>query len=77
MLIAGIGCAQNVPKDLLWQIGKRIGILELLQFDTHCGELSLDEMEPDSQFLLIVEAQLELSCCCRRNGLTNLYRHVG
>jgi hypothetical protein len=38
---------------LFWQIGKRIGILELLRFDTRCGELSLSEMELDSQYLLI------------------------
>jgi hypothetical protein len=38
--IAIIDLVQNVPKDLLGQVGN---VLELLLFDTRCCELRLDE----------------------------------
>jgi hypothetical protein len=41
--IARIDHVQNVPKDLLWHVGKSIGVFELLRFDTSHSELRLDE----------------------------------
>jgi hypothetical protein len=38
--------------------------------DTRRGELCLDEVEPDSWFLLIIGTEFDLSCCCRPDGLT-------
>ena len=56
---------QNVPKDLLGQAGKGIGIFKFLLFDSCCCKLGLDEAEPNMRFLLIVGTKFNLrSCCC-------------
>jgi hypothetical protein len=60
---------------LLRQVGWSIGIAKLLGLDTCRGKLSLNEEEPDSQFLLIVLAKLDLSGC--RSELINLLGHGG
>ncbi len=61
---------QNVPKDLLGQAGKGIGILELLWFDSCRCKLGLDEAEPNVRFLLIVGTKFNLSsCCCSDRGV--------
>ncbi len=63
-------------KDLLGQAGQSIGIPEFLR-DARCGELCLDEAEPDGQFLFIVGAKLDLrGCCCRDVLNIGRMRHV-
>jgi hypothetical protein len=48
-----------------------------LQFDARISQLRLDEAEPDSWFLLIVGAKLDLSGGCCQDGLTIVsFRHV-
>jgi hypothetical protein len=76
-MIKKLICVKNVPWNLLGQVGQSIGIFEFLRLDTGRCELSLDEAEPDSWFHLIIGTQLDLSRCCYRDGLTNLYRHIG
>jgi hypothetical protein len=62
---------------LLGQTGQSISIPELLQFDARRSQLRLDEAEPDSWFLLIVGAKLDLSGRCCQDGLTIVsFRHV-
>jgi hypothetical protein len=56
-------------KDLLGQAGQSIGIIELLRFVAHRGELCLDEAEIDGCFLLIVGAKLSLRGRCCHGGL--------
>jgi hypothetical protein len=41
--------------------------------DTHRGELSLDEAEPDVWFLLIVGTKFHLRSCIRRNRLNRSF----
>jgi hypothetical protein len=57
---------------LLGQAGKSVGIFEILGSDTCRCKLSLDEVEPDERFLLIVGTKLDLSSCCCRNRLSRV-----
>ncbi len=55
----------NVPKDLLGQAGKGIGVFKFLRFYPCRCKLGLDEAEPNMRFLLFVGTKFNLrSCCC-------------
>jgi hypothetical protein len=58
---------QNVPKDLLGQAVKGVGIFEFLEFDSRRCKLGYDEVELNERFLLIVRTKLNLSSCCCSN----------
>ncbi len=76
-VVADVNGIQNVPKDLLGQVGKRIGVFKLLWFDPCRCKLGLDEAEPDVRFFLIVGAKFDLrSCCCSDRGGQIVTRHV-
>jgi hypothetical protein len=60
---------------LLGQVGPRIGIAKLLELDICLSELNLDEVEPDTWFLLFVWTKNDESGC--RTKLTNLLGHGG
>jgi hypothetical protein len=49
---------------LLGQAGKSVGIFEFLGSDPCRCKLSLDEVEPDVGFLLIIGTKLDLNNCC-------------
>jgi hypothetical protein len=67
---ADIKSIKNVPKDLLGQAGKGVGIFEFLWFYSCSCKLGLDEAEPNVRFLLIVGTKLNLSsCCCSDRGV--------
>jgi hypothetical protein len=76
-VVADIESIQNVPKNLLGQAGKSVGIFKLLRFDScHC-KLGLDEAEPNVRCFLIVGTKLDLSsCCCSDKGGQIVMSHV-
>jgi hypothetical protein len=52
-VVADVKSVQNIPKDLLGQAGKGIGIFKFLRFDFYYCKLGLAEVEPNMRFLLI------------------------
>jgi hypothetical protein len=61
-----VSTVSKSPKGPVGQVGKGIGIFEFLDSDPSCGELSLNEAEPDRCFLFIVRTQFHLGrhgCC--------------
>ncbi len=76
-VVTDIKSIQNVPKDLLGQAGKGVGILEVLWFDSCHSKLGLDEAEPNVWFFLIIGTKFNLSsCCCIDRGGQIVMRHV-
>ncbi len=77
-VVTDIQSIQNVPKDLLGQAGKGVGIFKFLSFDSCCCKLGLNEAEPNVRFLLILGTKFKLiSCCCSDMGGQIVTRHIG
>jgi hypothetical protein len=76
-IVADIQGVQNVPEDLLEQVGESIGVFEFLLSDARSCELALDEPEPNMRFLLIIRIKFHLGSYCRSYGLNQIVQgHV-